>query len=139
MGTEATTDSGEGVRTLQHKIPTTFGEHTARHRQGKPRLLLCPKEVPGPPGAQIHKQSYYSRPREVTETPMGQGTGRGRKGCPRLPFELLEGSEVNRTRTRKAKAPAEATRRNILMALFWPLLKVLWRGSFYKWAVVRIQ
>lgn len=68
---------------------------------------------------------------------MGQGTGRGRKGCPRLPFELLEGSEVNRTR--KAKAPAEATRRNILMALFWPLLKVLWRGSFYKWAVVRIQ
>ena len=61
---------------------------------------------------------------------MGQGTGRGRKGCPRLPFELLEGSEVNRSRTRKAKAPAEATRRNILMALFLPLLKV--KGTYPK-------
>lgn len=138
MGTEATVDSG-GVRTQQQKMPTTFSEHTARHRQRKPRLRLCPKEVPRLPRAQIHKQSYYSGAREVTGTPMGQGTGRGRKGCPRLPFELLEGSEVNRSRSRKAKAPAEATRRTILMALFLPLPKVLWRGSFYKRAAVRIQ
>lgn len=97
-------DSG-GVRTLQQKMPTTFSEHTVRHRQRKPRTRLCPKEVPRLPRAQIHKQSYYSRAREVTGTPTGQGTGRERKGCPRLPFELLEGSEQQKQK-QKGKGPS---------------------------------
>ena len=108
-------DSGEGVRTLTVRRCPPHSVST-RMSQRKSRLCLCPQEVHGPPGAQVHKQSYYSGPGEVTGTPKGQRTSRGRKGCPRLPFELLEGSEVNRSRTRKAKTPAEATRRNILMA-----------------------
>lgn len=128
MGTEATVDSG-GVRTLQQKMPTTFSEHTVRHRQRKLRLRLSPKVVPRLPRAQIHKQSYYSRARRSQGHLRGKEPQR-KEGCPRPPFELLEGSEANRSRSRKAKAPAEATRRTILMALFLPLPKVLGVAHF---------
>lgn len=115
MGTEAAMDSGEGVRTLTVRRCPPHSVST-RCITGKTQTLPVSPRSPRAAGAQVHKQSYYSRPGEVTGTPKGQRASRGRKGCPRLPFELLEGSEVNRSRTRKAKTPAEATRRNILMA-----------------------